>query len=258
MSDPVLYDIRDGVAWITMNMPEKRNVMSTALGRGLHDAFAAAAEDQDARVVVITGTDPSFCAGADIKDPHTHADPTITNYLSKGHIGHFDKTRMGKPIIGAVNGHCFGAGFELALACDILLASDQATFGIQHIRYGLYPAGGGAARFTQAVGKYRALYYILTGERFDAATAYGLGVLSKVVPHADLLPAAEEAAKAIAGWSPLVVKFARDCVHEVFEAPLAGTLETDEYRNFALYHTQDREEGHRAFVEGRSPEYRGQ
>jgi enoyl-CoA hydratase/carnithine racemase len=254
---PVLYDVRDSVAWITFNTPERRNVLSSATGRALREAFARAAADDAARAVILTGADPSFCAGADIKDPATHADPTITSYLAKGHIGHFDMTRMGKPVIGAVNGHCFGAGFEIALACDILIASEQAMFGIQHIRYGLYPAGGGAARFTQAVGKYRALYYILTGERFDARTAYELGVLSRVVPHADLLPVAEECARAIAGWSPLVVKYARDCVHEVFEAPLTPTLEADQYRNFSLYHTTDREEGHRAFVEGRDPRYQG-
>jgi enoyl-CoA hydratase/carnithine racemase len=254
----VLYEVRDGVAWITLNTPERRNVLSSAVGKGLHDAFARVAAEDEVRAVVLTGTDPSFCAGADIKDPGTHADATIADYLSKGHIGHFDMTRLRQPIIGAVNGHCFGAGFELALACDILIASEQATFGIQHIRYGLYPAGGGAARFTQAVGKYRAMYYIMTGERFDAPTAFELGVLSKVVPHTELLPAAEECARTIAGWSPVVVRYAKECVHGVFEQPLAPVLEADQYRNFSLYHTGDREEGHKAFVEGRQPDFRGE
>jgi enoyl-CoA hydratase/carnithine racemase len=254
----VLYNVRDAVAWVTINTPERRNVLSRAVGQGLHEAFARVAGDDSVRAVVLTGADPSFCAGADIKDPGTHADPTITNYLSHGHIAHYDMTGLKVPIIGAVNGHCFGAGIELALACDILIASEQAVFGIQHIRYGLYPAGGGAARFTQAIGKYRAMYYILTGERFDARTAFELGILSKVVPHGELLPAAEECARTIAGWSPIVVKYAKDCVHGVFEKPLEPVLEADQYRNFSLYHTTDREEGHKAFVEGRQPEYRGQ
>ncbi len=258
MAEPtVLYEVKDNVAWITINRPERRNVLGKEVGRGLREAFDKVTADDAVRAVVLTGKDPSFSAGADIKDPDTHADPSIASYLSHGPIGNTHMTRLPKPIIGAVNGHCFGAGFELALACDILIASEKAQFGIQHIRYGLYPAGGGAARFTQAVGKYRAMYYIMSGEWFDAKTALEMGVLSKVVPHEQLLATAEECARTIAGWSPVVVRFAKECVQGAFEKPLEPVLEADQYRNFTLYQTKDREEGHKSFVEKRSPDYQG-
>ena len=161
-------------------------------------------------------------------------------------------------MIAAINGYAFGAGLELALCCDILIASDIAQLGLQHIRWGLYPAGGGAARMAAAAGKAQAMYYVLTGEVFDAHKALEMGIVSKVVPHDELLDAAEETARTIAQWSPVVVRYAKDCILDAVEGGMKQLAEADMYRNFTLYSSRDREEGHRAFVEKRAQKYKGQ
>ena len=254
--DAVLYEKKENIACITLNRPEKRNALGREIGQGLHEAFQKVLSDRDIRAVILTGTGTSFCAGADIADPETHATASVVEYVDGRPIWDYIP-RLNIPVIAAVNGYSFGAGLELALCCDIVIASDEAQFGLQHIRWGLYPAGGGAGRLAAIAGKMQAMYYVLTGERFDAQQALAMGVASKVVPHEQLLASAEETARTIAQWSPLVVRYAKDCIYEAVEQPLQQLARTDQFRSFTLYSTGDREEGHKAFVGKRSPSYKG-
>ena len=255
--DAVLYEVKDAIAYVTLNYPEKRNALTPEVWQGLVAAFDKVKADPQIRAVVLTGSGNSFCAGADIPDPETHATQSVEDYVGFGHIWDQFVPRLDIPVIAAVNGYCLGAGLELALKCDIVIASEDAKLGLVHIRWGLYPAGGGAGRMAAAAGKMRAMYYVLTGERFDAREALAMGLVSKVVPPGELMRSAEETAKVISQWSPLVVQFAKDCIYEAVEQPLRQLAQTDMYRNFSLYARQDREEGHRAFVEKRDPSYKG-
>ncbi len=128
--------------------------------------------------------------------------------------------RPAAPVIAAVNGYCYGVGIEIALWCDIIIASDRAKFGLQHIRWGLYSGGGGTPRLAAVAGKMQAMYHALTGEPFDAQEALSMGVASKVVPHDQLMAFAEEKANLITQWSPLAVRYTKECIYEAVEHPL--------------------------------------
>ncbi len=254
--DAVLYEKKENIAYITLNRPEKRNALGKEIGRGLDAAFQKALADRELRAVILTGNGTAFCAGADIADPDTHATASAAEYVQGRQIWDYFP-RLTIPVIAAVNGYAFGAGGELALCCDIIIASEKAQFGLQHIKWGLYPAGGGAARFASIAGKTRAMYYVLTGQTWDAQQAFAMGMASRVVTHDQLMAVAEETAKTIAQWSPLVVRYAKECILEAVEQPLRQLAQTDMFRNFSLYSTKDREEGHKAFVQKRSPDYKG-
>jgi len=254
--DAVLYEKKDSIACITLNRPEKRNALSREISLGLGEAFRKVMDDRELRAVILTGSGTAFCAGADIADPDTHATATATEYMEGRPIWDY-VPRLNIPIIAAVDGHCYGAGLELALCCDIIIVSDKAQLGLLHIRWGLYPAGGGAARLATIAGKPQAMYYVLTGERFDAQQALAMGVASRVVPQEQLMACAEETAKTIAQWSPLVARYAKDCIIEAVEQPLRQLAQTDQFRNFSLYATGERAEGHKAFIEKRDPSYKG-
>ena len=270
MSDEaVLYEKKDNVAVITLNRPEKRNVMGGETSEGMRNAFDRVQKDGDVRVVILTGTGTAFCAGVDLKDTSIHAESSVTRHLgmedaagTQGY-GESRKTpwdhypRPAAPVIAAVNGYCYGVGIEIALWCDIVIASDRAKFGLQHIKWGIYSGGGGTPRLATIAGKMQGMYHALTGESFDAQEALSMGVASKVVPHDQLMEFTEEKAKIIAQWSPLAVRYTKECIYEAVEHPLRPVAQTDQYRLFTLYSTGDREEGQKAFAEKRDASYKG-
>lgn len=199
MTDVVLVDVADGVCTVTLNRPEVRNALDSSLQRASAAALTDAEADDAVDVVILTGSDPAFCAGLDLRELGS----TAANLVGRGDepvVSPFTVLwTMAKPVIGAVNGAAVTGGFELALACDFLLASERARFGDTHARVGVTPGGGMSVFLPQAVGLRKAKEMSLTGNFIDAHEAHALGLVNHVVAHDDLLPTARKLATDIAG-----------------------------------------------------------
>jgi enoyl-CoA hydratase/carnithine racemase len=255
----VIYEQLDNIAVVTMNRPERLNAMGTEGGQELQHALQAAEDDQQVRVVILTGAgDRAFSVGADLKDTSTHASESAAESLSmftswaNGTI-----ERMKTPIIAAVNGYCVGGGLEQALSCDIMICSENATFWFPQTGLGLFPGAGGTSRLSRAVGKSLAMEIILTGRRLDAQEAYRIGLVNRVVPFAQLRDTAIDLANAIAKNAPLGVIFAKQSILRNEELSLRDALAEDGMRLYPLYGTDDRKEASAAFLEKRAPVFQG-
>lgn len=192
----VLIADLDAVRVITLNRPDARNALSRDLIRASYDALTAADADEDVRAVVLTGTDPAFCAGVDLKEAARDGMAYFEEFRSHDCIAAV--ADMGTPVVGAVNGPTFTGGLEIALGCDFLIASDRAVFADTHARVGILPAGGMTARLPQLVGAAMARRLSMTGEVVDAARAQRIGLVTEVVPHEHLMSRAVELAAQIA------------------------------------------------------------
>jgi enoyl-CoA hydratase len=190
--EPLLLDVTDGVAVVTLNRPAKRNALDRLLAVRIPEVMAGLAERDDVDVVILTGTDPAFCAGLDL------VDAVAPGGLLDG-TPHFEEpfAPLPVPLIGAINGPAWTGGLELALMCDWLIASERASFGDSHARVGVQPAGGMTVRLPRRVGLPRARQLSATGTAIDAATALAWGLVNEVVPHEDLLPRCRELAMAV-------------------------------------------------------------
>ena len=206
MAELVLIETADRVRTVTLNRPEARNALSVALQREAGAALAAADDDAAVDVVILTGADPAFCAGLDLRELGRDAsnlvggadDPAVSPFAALW--------KMSKPVIGAINGPCVTGGFELALACDLLVASEHATFGDTHARVGVMPAGGMSVLLPRVVGVRKAKEMSLSGNFVGAHEAFARGLVNHVVPHAELLPAARQLAADIAGNDQAAVR----------------------------------------------------
>jgi enoyl-CoA hydratase len=206
MAELVLIDTCDRIRTVTLNRPEARNALSVALQREAGAALAAADADPEVDVVILTGTDPAFCAGLDLRELGRDAsnlvggadDPAISPFAALW--------KMSKPVIGAINGPCVTGGFELALACDFLIASEHAAFGDTHARVGVMPAGGMSVFLPQVVGVRKAKEMSLSGNFMGAHEAFARGLVNHVVAHDELLPAARKLAADIAGNDQAAVR----------------------------------------------------
>jgi enoyl-CoA hydratase len=206
MAELVLVETIDRVRTVTLNRPEARNALSVALQHEAGAALAAADADPDVDVVILTGSDPAFCAGLDLRELGKDAsnlvggadDPSISPFASLW--------KMGKPVIGAINGPCVTGGFELALACDFLIASERAAFADTHARVGVMPAGGMSVFLPQVVGVRKAKEMSLSGNFMGAHEAFARGLVNHVVAHAELLPAARKLAADIVGNDQAAVR----------------------------------------------------
>jgi len=215
---------------ITLDRPEARNALSTPLLQALAQALERADRDDGVRAVVLTGADPAFCAGVDLKE--AASDPTyFTRFGSQNVIAQV--ATLATPIIGAVNGATFTGGLELALGCDFLIASERAYFGDTHARVGVLPGGGLTVRLPQAVGLRRALQMSLTSELVDARRAEQIGLVNEVVPHAELLPRAVAVAEAIATVDPATVRALKAMYVDASRETLAGGLNIEQARSSA-------------------------
>jgi enoyl-CoA hydratase/carnithine racemase len=222
VSDVLLTHDEDHVRVLTMNRPQARNALSGELVRALYAAFVAADRDDDVRAVVLTGADPAFCAGVDLKEAARDGAAYFAQYADGDCIGQVALTRT--PVVGAVNGATFTGGLEIALGCDFLVASERAVFADTHARVGVLPGGGMTARLPHAVGQANARRMSLTGEVVDAARALRMGLVTEVVPHAELLPRAVDLAKSLSEVDPAVLRPVKQMYVQGWQATLGAGL----------------------------------
>jgi enoyl-CoA hydratase len=246
----------DGVALLTIDRPEARNALSFALLAELADHLEALDGDGRTRVAVLTGAgEKAFAAGADILEL---ADQTPDRLRAEGHFGAWDRIdAIGIPLIAAVRGFALGGGCELAMACDCIVAGDDARFGQPEIRIGVMPGAGGTQRLTRAIGPYRAMALVLTGDTITAKEAAAAGLVTSVVPATETVPRALELAGRIGAMPPLAVRAAKQAVRAAAQLPLAEGLRHERDAFFDLFATQDQREGMRAFMEKRTPVWTG-
>ena len=258
MSDEPLVIRRefDGVVALQLNLPEARNALRIDLRAELEHAIVAAEADPDVRVLLIYGNDDQFAAGADIK-MMSEIDLVGTMNLARGRNIFQVVAGCTKPVIAAVSGYALGAGFELTMACDIVVASESAEFGLPEVTLGIIPGGGGTQRLTKIVGKHKAMELVLTGRRINAWEAQNLGLVNDVVPNDSWLAKAEDLALVIAQRPPVAVRLGKQAVQAADEESLTAGL-AHERRLFELaMATEDRKEGMAAFIEKRRADFKG-
>ena len=244
------------VALITLDRPEALNALSFDLLDELAATLEALDGDPTCRAIVITGSgERAFAAGADIRELSTQSSASLT----EGHrFDTWDRiAEIGLPLIAAVRGFALGGGCELAMACDMIVAAEDAQFGQPEIRIGVMPGAGGTQRLTRAIGKARAMEVILTGRPLSAREAFAAGLVTSVVPAAATVDAALELAHRIAGMPPMAVRAAKAAVLDAADRQLAAGLARERASFFGLFDTQDQAEGMAAFTEKRPPVWSG-
>ena len=257
-NETILVEQRDAVTLITLNRPQALNALNSKVLDELIDAFAAFEADASQRCAVLTGSgDKAFAAGADIKEmsDKTSAEFFAGDFFSKWTSHVVRLTR--KPWIAAVNGFALGGGCELAMMADFIIAADTARFGQPEIKLGVAPGMGGSQRLTKAVGKSKAMDMCLTGRMMDAAEAERSGLVSRVVPLAELLDTALKVAAEIAGMPPLAAMMNKEMVNVSFETTLDQGLLAERRMFQVLTATEDKAEGMAAFVEKRPGVWKG-
>lgn len=243
------------VGIVQLNRPKARNALNRELMTELMDALTAYDRDPSVGCLVVAGDERAFAAGADIKEMAT---ATPTSMMTNSFIDLWDRLRaIGKPIIAAVSGFALGGGCELAMACDMIVASETAQFGQPEINLGVIPGAGGTQRMTRAVGKAVAMEMVLNARFLPAAEAMGYGLVNRVYPVEVYLEEAIRLAGEIAERAPVAVRLAKEAVNAVFEMPLRAGLEHERRLFYLLFSTTDQKEGMDAFVNKRRPEWVG-
>jgi enoyl-CoA hydratase/carnithine racemase len=258
----LIHEVKDGIATLTLNRPERLNALGGTLRDDLHDAITRSAADPDVRVLIITGSGKGFCAGGDVKAMNEAKESQRERPLAEKIAPGRDRTLLAmreapQPIIAAVNGAAAGAGMNLALGCDIRLASTAAKFSQAFVKRGLHPDWGGTYFLPRIVGMAKACELIFTGAVIDAAEALRLGIVSQVLPPEELLPAAQALARAIAAGPPIAIRLAKRGLYRNAESDLRTALEYETFAQNTCFETEDAREGIRAFVEKRPPVFRG-
>ena len=259
MSDePLILVERDEerrVALLRFNRPKQLNALNGQVMDELCGALEALDRDDAIRVLVVTGNERAFAAGADIGEM---ANASPIDMLRTNRIAQWDRVRrIGKPVIAAVAGWCLGGGCELAMALDLIVAAESARFGQPEINIGVIPGAGGTQRLTRAVGKSVAMEMILTGEPIDAREAHRLGLVARVVPNELLVEDALALAAKIATKSPLALRLAKEAVNAAYEMSLTDALAHERRLFYLLFASEDQKEGMAAFLEKRDPDFKG-
>ncbi len=241
---------------ITLNRPDALNALNSAMAVELIDALSQFEIDDSIVCIVITGNEKVFSAGADIKE--MAAMSTIQEIASSPLFSLWKKVAsFSKPVVGALSGHVLGGGLELAMCCDILIASETTKLGQPEINIGIIPGGGATQRLSRSVGKYKAMEMMLTGVTITAEEARTLGLVSRVVPSSQFLTEAKKVALEVASKPPLALKLAKQAINQAQESGLNDGLDLERQLFALLFSTNDRAEGMRAFFEKRKPHFTG-
>jgi len=247
---------RGRVAILTLTREKALNALCDALIADLNVAVRACETDGEIGCIVLTGAGRAFAAGADIKEM---ADKNFVEMTIVDKFSAWEGVANCKlPVIAAVNGFCFGGGCELAMMCDIILASDKAIFGQPEIKLGVIPGAGGTQRLTRAVGKSKAMEMILTGSNMSAFEAEQAGLISRVLPHEELMSAATQMADKIGNMPLAAAVLGKEAVNAAYEATLKQGLRQEKKIFYSLFSTQDQKEGMAAFQEKRKPQFKHQ
>jgi enoyl-CoA hydratase len=253
--ETVILERKGAVGIVTLNRPQALNALSAALIRDLGAALDELEADAAIGAIVITGSDKAFAAGADIKEmaSRSYMDVYLDDFITQG----WERvTTCRKPIVAAVAGYALGGGCEIAMMCDTIIAADTAKFGQPEITIGTIPGSGGTQRLARAVGKAKAMEMCLTGRMMDAAEAERSGLVSRVVPAAELLDEAVKVATKIAALSRPAVMMAKEAINRAYETTLAEGVRFERRLFHSTFATEDQKEGMAAFVEKRKPNYK--
>ncbi len=251
----ILVTREDRVGIITLNRPDVLNALNLQLMEELVDALDTLDRDETIRCIILTGNDRAFAAGADIREM---AEASPVELLLRNQFARWDRIRrVSKPLIAAVSGYALGGGCELAMHCDIIIASETARFGQPEINLGIMPGAGGTQRLTRAIGKYRAMEMVLTGRMITARQAEAWGLVNRVVPVELYLEEAKRVAREIAARAPVAARLAKASVLKSFDTTIEGGLDYERMLFYLLFATEDQKEGMRAFLEKRQPEFTG-
>ena len=254
----LLYSKEEGIGIVTINRPESLNALNGEVFTELYKLFQEIEDDQDVRVVILTGSgEKAFIAGADIAEMQAQSSVEIRSFIDKGRRASDRIYTLSKPVIAAINGFALGGGCELAMCCDLRVASENAKFGQPEINLGAIPGGGGTQRLSRLIGMTRAKELIYTGNAIDANTAFTMGLVNKVVPPESLMAEAKELARKLLSKSSIALALAKKAITSGANMNLPSGLDL-EAECFALsFATEDQKEGMSAFLQKRKPEFKG-
>jgi len=251
----VLTEVRGRVGIVTLNRPQAMNAFNAVMLDELFGALEAFDRDDNVGAMVVTGGEKAFAAGADIKEM---AEASPFDMINEGRVEKWDRIRgIKKPVVAAVSGWALGGGCELAVSCDIIVASETAKFGQPEITIGVIPGAGGTQRLARLLGKQLTMEMVINNRTLSAAEALQFGLVNRVVPLERYLDEAVALAEEIAGRAPLAIRMAKDSVNAAFETTLTEGLKAEKRNFYVLFSTEDQKEGMKAFVEKRKPNWRG-
>ena len=256
--DTIIFEKKDKIAYVTLNRPQALNAYNTRMRDELYQTLGAIKDDDEIQVVIFKGAgDKAFCAGADITEFLSAPSATIARQVR------FERDVWGlflsipQPLIAAIHGFCLGSGIEIALCCDIRICSEDARFGLPEVGLGIIPAAGGTQTLPRTIGRGKALEMLLSGNIMEAQEAYRIGLVNRVVPWNELMPAAEQLALKITGQAPLAVRAAKNAINRGLDMTLEQGLALERELALPLMTSQDTREGLKAFREGRTPKFEG-
>ena len=254
----IKFETKNKIAYVTVNRPDKLNALNMATMEELRAAFTAIRDDEDVRVAILTGEgQKAFVAGADIGELSKHTTISAKEYTHKGQSVLDLIENLGKPVIACINGFALGGGCELAMACTMRLASDNAKLGQPEVKLGIMAGYGGTQRFPRLIGKGLAMQYLLTGDQMTAAEAHRIGLVNEVMPQDQLIKRAEEIAAKIIANAPLAVQYTMEAVNHGMNMTLAEGLYLEATLFGVCCSTEDKNEGTKAFLEKRAANFAG-
>jgi enoyl-CoA hydratase len=251
----IITEVKNNVGIVRLNRPQALNALNNKILGEIMDALEGFDADESTGAMVITGSDRAFAAGADVKEM---ADKTAVEMLLEDRIALFDRIQtISKPIIAAVSGYCLGGGNELAMSCDMIIASETARFGQPEITLGVIPGAGGTQRLARTVGKAVTMEMILNNRMLSAVEARQFGLVNKVVPVEDYLDEAVRLGGEIAERAPVAIRLAKETINRAFETSLTDGIADERRAFYFLFSTSDQKEGMSAFIEKRDPDWKG-